>query len=56
MKKGIAALLTLAAVLAALAAVPVCLRAFMPDYGPVHAGQYAGEKTTNARRSRITIC
>ncbi len=48
MKRGIAALLTLAAVLAALAAVPVCLRAFMPDYGPVHAGQYAGEKTTNA--------
>lgn len=48
MRKGAAALMTLAAVLAALAAVPAWLRAAMPEYGPSHAGRYAAEKTTNA--------
>lgn len=47
MKKAAAALLTLALVLAAMAAVPGCLRAVLPDYGPLHAARDAGEKTAN---------
>ena len=47
MKKGIAALLTLAAVAGALAAVTACFRVAVPDYGPRYAGQFAAEKTTN---------